>query len=111
MLIKEYRMRTTRDYNKVYKYGKKIPSRYILVFVLKSGQNISRFGFVTSKKVGNAVTRNKIKRRLRAVVQKNLPRLHQGYDLIIIARNSARHASAEQLEKDLMKAMQRAGAC
>ena len=49
-------------------------------------KNHNRYGFVTSKQLGKAVVRNRIKRRLREATRTLHPRLSQGYDIVVIAR-------------------------
>lgn len=59
------------------------------------GQN--RYGFMVSKRLGNAVTRNKVKRRLREVVR--LAELERGWDAVFIARRGAEKADYHELEQ------------
>lgn len=59
-----------------------------------------RLGLITTKKVGNAVIRNRIRRRLRGIVQRNGDRLVPGYWMVLIARKQAAEASSSQLEKE-----------
>lgn len=51
-----------------------------------------RFGFVVGKKVGKAVVRNKVKRRLRAACRECLPYLKSGFDAVFVARKGAAEA-------------------
>ncbi len=59
-----------------------------------------KLGLITTKKVGNAVIRNRIRRRLRGMVQRLGERLVPGYWIVLIARKAAAGASSEQLEKE-----------
>ncbi|MFT6556233.1 MAG: ribonuclease P protein component [Sneathiella sp.] len=70
-----------------------------------------RVGFTATKKVGNAVIRNRIKRRLRALADQILP-LHaeRGWDFVLIGRQSTPDRAFDDLEKDLMKALEKVGA-
>ena len=65
--------------------------------VLPNGLDRSRFCFVTGKRVGNAVARNRVKRRLREVVRNSAPA--PGWDTVLIARRGAGEADFRQLEK------------
>ena len=70
-----------------------------------------RLGFTVSKKVGNAVVRNRVKRRLRAAAEAVLPihaRAHR--DLVIIGRQNALRRSFAALQNDLEKALKKLGA-
>ena len=67
-----------------------------------------RFGLTASKKVGNAVTRNRARRRLRALANEILP-LHgmAGHDYVLIARNTTATRDFQDLRKDLIWALKR----
>lgn len=65
-----------------------------------------RFGLTASKKTGNAVTRNRIKRRLRALAMELLPQYgHSGYDYVMIGRVHTPGRSWSALQKDLSSAL------
>jgi ribonuclease P protein component len=108
MLNKKYRISNRKDYNYIYKNGKKIQSRYIIVFLAANNLEYDRFGIVTSKKVGNAVLRNKAKRRLRSIVQAHLPDLKTGFDLVIVARFNIKETIYAVLERDFLNAAKKA---
>lgn len=108
MLNKKYRISNKKDYNFIYKNGKKIQSRYIIVFMTANNLDYNRFGIVTSKKVGNAVLRNQSKRRLRSIVQLHLPDLKKGFDLVIVARFNIKEALFAALENDFLSAVKKA---
>lgn len=108
MLNKKYRINTKKEYDYIYKNGKRIQSRYIIVFVIPNNLEYSRFGFVTSKKVGNAVIRNRAKRQSRAIIQKNVEQIKTGYDYVIIARYNIKDAVFALLEKDFLIALKKA---
>ncbi len=81
-------------------------------FILQSGKHLetqvslTRFGYTASKKVGNAVARNRAKRRMRALVRLYSPALAlSGYDYVVIARGSLVGASFQSLEVDMQKAL------
>ena len=68
--------------------------------------NIIRVGFTATKKVGNAVIRNRAKRRMRSVALETLPKLGQrGIDYVFIARNSTTTTPYEALVGDTQKAL------
>ena len=65
-----------------------------------------RVGFTATKKIGNAVTRNLAKRRLRQIARSLLPRLGQvGYDYVFIARDTTTKRNFERLQQDAEKAL------
>lgn len=83
--------------------------RFVVVVVKKSGahaKNAGRVGFTVSKKVGNAVARNFVKRRLREIARAHKA-LWQGRDLVIIAKPEAAFQELRALEADLLGALKK----
>ena len=82
------RLHTSADFNKVFKYGKKLKTVFVDICVLKRKDNneIRRLGLVTSRKVGKAVKRNTAKRRLREIFRTNKHKLTPGLDIIFILK-------------------------
>jgi len=66
----------------------------------------ARFGFVVSRKIGNAVTRNRVKRRLRAIVRSHIAEVARGYDVIFIARPGAGDAGYASLDSAALHLLQ-----
>lgn len=70
-----------------------------------------RVGFTVSRKVGNAVVRNRVRRRLRAAVDAVLPeRAHAGFDLVLIGRTGGLTYPFDRIKSDLAAALARVGA-
>jgi ribonuclease P protein component len=111
MLNKNHRLRDNRSFNRVYKNGRRINGRYILLFVAESETAHNRFGIVTSKKTGKAVYRNLYKRRLRAILEKEMDKFKTSYDVIIIARYNIGEADFAALQKDMLIVLRKAGLC
>lgn len=109
MLAKEYRINQSRDYNNIYKNGKKVPGRYIIVYILENGLGFNRYGVVTSKKIGNAVNRNKIKRQLRAIIKNNLDKIKTSHDIVIVGRHKIGGTEYDLLENDYRIVMRKSG--
>jgi len=82
MLKKENRLKKKKDFDSVYKKGKTIAGKLVFLKILKNNLDISRFGFIISKKISKkAVIRNKIKRKLREIIKKEI--IKKGFDIII----------------------------
>jgi ribonuclease P protein component len=103
-------LKASRDFARVRQQGQSFPGRFVVLSVLKLGE-IPRFqfGLVTTRKLGNAVTRNRIRRLLREVVREQQLQLVDGLHLVIIARWRAPDASLEDLRHDLLRTARRAG--
>ncbi len=67
----------------------------------------SRFGIITTKRVGHAVTRNLLRRRVRELLRTHGSPLEQGHYVVLVVRNHAAKASYAELEKDLLKLLAR----
>ena len=80
-------------------------NRLLVLRALPNGLGHSRFGFVVSKRVGNAVSRNLVKRRLREVVRQY--RVKDGWDAVIIARRGAADAEFLQLKRSTNNLLRR----
>lgn len=109
MLAKQYRVSNSADYSSIYKNGRKIPGRYIIVYLLKNDLGYNRYGIVTSKKIGKAVVRNKIKRRLRAIIKDNMPKVKTSFDIVLIGRHKIGGTPFDLLEKDFTIVMRKSG--
>ncbi|GAB4469003.1 MAG: ribonuclease P protein component [Anaerolineae bacterium] len=100
------RLRHGEDFERVRRQGKRWNGTYLRLNVAPNGRPNSRFGFVVSRKVGNTVTRNRIKRRLRAAVRRRLADIAVGFDVVVIAHPSAAEASYHDLDASLGKLLQ-----
>jgi ribonuclease P protein component len=83
---KEERIRKKRDYTRIYEQGERIYSRRFTLVVCPSPTGVTRLGTTVSKKAGNAVQRNRIKRLLREFFRLNKARLPASQDIVIIAK-------------------------
>lgn len=111
MLKKEQRINHRKEYNNIYQDGKKIQGRHMVVFAKENTSATSRVGIVASKRVGNAVIRNRAKRRLRALIREMWPTFKANMDIVINARPSISATSYEELRKDLSITLRKAKLC
>lgn len=70
--------------------------------VLRTDRTATRFGFVTAKRVGNAVIRNRVRRRLREIVRTQLGQIDPGWDVVISARDNAGAATYAELRESVV---------
>ncbi len=85
------------EYALVYNKGSSRASYLLVMKALPNGLDLSRYGFSVSRRVGNAVVRNRVKRRLREILRRTT--LRPGWDIIFIVRTGAARASYVDLEK------------
>lgn len=115
MLPTEHRLRRREDFAAAVRRGRRA-GRPLLVVHLRSGTDphvpgetdpLARAGFVVSKAVGNAVVRNRVKRRLRHLIRDRLVLLPPGSLVVVRALPGAGEAGHDELARDLDTALQR----
>lgn len=109
MLASRYRLRLNADFQRVRHEGKTWTHRLIVMSAAPNRRDYSRFGFAASKRVGKAVIRNKVRRRMREVVRLKRQTIRAGWDLIFVARFSAAQATYAQIERAVDDLIKRAG--
>ncbi len=101
-----FRLTGSRRFSEIYQEGRSAANGLLVIRVLPNGLERSRFGFVVSKRVGNAVTRNQVKRRLREAIRQT--RVKEGWDAVFIARRGAEKAEYRQLKRAVDNLLRRA---
>lgn len=108
-MLKQEVLRRKSDFSRAYKKGKSIGDRYVVVFYIKNNLDYNRTAFLASKKVGNSVRRNRARRLMKESYRLLGLNFEQGYDFIIIARNTINDAKCADVEKSLRSALYRTG--
>jgi ribonuclease P protein component len=111
-------VRSPRDFQRVRAQGRRVSGKLLtlgyVAQVAQGGQDASslpqftRIGFSVSRRVGGAVVRNRVKRRLREVMRRRLAGIAPGYDLVVTARPDAASASVETLDQEIGALLARA---
>ncbi len=99
------------EFARVRKAGRSFGGRYLVLGVLydEALPVPFKFGFITTRKVGGAVARNRIRRRLRGILSEWGPRVQPAAYVVAIARKGADTAEFEDLRRDWIKLARRAG--
>lgn len=110
MLPKKNCLKKRNDFDRIFKRGLKVKEDFLSLRAIRNdSKNNSRFGFIVSQKVSKkAVLRNKIKRRLRALVVTRLSKTKKGLDVILIANPGLEKKDFWELEEILDAAFRRA---
>ena len=109
MLKQQYRLKKKYQFNYVYKVGKSSHGKFLmLVYTSSKNQNI-KVGISVSKKVGNAVKRNRARRLLREAISPFLPNLEKNCNLIVVAKQSIKGLKMNDVQKDLKHTLEKAG--
>mgnify|MGYP001599449317 CR=1 FL=1 len=103
---REVRLRQRKDFDAVFRKGRAWNNTLLVLRSLPNEMTHNRYGFVTSKRVGNAVVRNRVRRRLQESVRV-LP-LRPGWDVVVSAKTSAARADFHELNRAVVDLLARA---
>lgn len=105
-LSPQERIRKRKDFLFLYKKGNRYRGRYFSLIYLPNNLEFCRMAVVASKKIGNAVMRNRIKRWMRDLFRRNKDLLKNPVDIIIVAKKEAQDASWSKLKEDYVAAIE-----
>ena len=107
MFPREQRLTKAGEFTALIQHGRRLTEGPLMLRALRRDSGKARFGFAVSKRVGNAVVRNRTKRRLREILR-HLP-VDQGWDILVSARPTAASADYHALRYALISLLQRGG--
>ena len=99
---KSFRVKREKDFKAIFKDGTSFANRKFVVYQLENQQNHFRVGLSVSKKLGKAVTRNQIKRRIRHILLSVREHLADNVDFVVIARKGVEGLDYAEMEKNLL---------
>jgi ribonuclease P protein component len=105
---RRYRVRADRRFREIRQRGRSVSNDLLVLCALANDLPYSRFGFAVNSRIGNAVVRNRIKRRLREIMRLCMAGIRPGCDIILIARKPIRSADYHQLETACARLLRRA---
>lgn len=102
-------LKQPHEFRRLYNKGKSAVSPFFAIYCRKNHREMSRLGITTGVKLGNAVKRNRARRRIRALYRTNESCLAPGYDIVVVARTKViygKYANLEQSFRRLMKKLE-----
>jgi len=108
MLTKANRINTQGDFRRTMNKGKRVNSANLFITIRPTKDEATRFGFVVSKVVGNAVARNLVKRRLREIAAEVIAEFPTGIDAVVRPGATSINASFDELRTEVFAAVRRA---
>ncbi len=107
-MLKPNVLRRKKDFSAIYKKGKSIGDKYVVLFYRKNNSPYNRISFLASKKVGNSVKRNRARRLMKESFRQICHKLNsEHYDMIIIARNTINDLKCADVKESMEAAMRR----
>lgn len=97
------------EFRRAYARGKSYVSPVVVAYVLKNRCRALRVGVTTSKKIGNAVQRNRARRVIREAFRELSPRVRRGYDVVFVARGRTPFVKSTEVRMHMAKQLKAAG--
>jgi len=95
-------IKKNEEFRAIYQSGKSFANKYLVMYVKQSESETGRIGISVSKKVGNSVVRHRITRLLRESYRLNQSKFHSGWDMVVVARASAKGRSYYEINSALL---------
>ncbi len=103
-------IKRNNDFLRLYRRGKSAADAHFICYVAPNRLGKVRLGITTSKKIGNAVARNRARRVLRAAFREVLPQIASGKDIILVARTKTTFTKSTALTPILTTQLEKLGA-
>jgi ribonuclease P protein component len=105
---RRYRVRENEHFQKIRRHGISYSDKLLVICLTPNQLSYSRFGFSISSRIGKAVVRNQIKRRLREAIRLRMDFIEPGWDIVFIARAPIRHADYHEMDAACARLLRRA---
>ena len=102
-------LKKNSDFRRLYARGKSAVTPYLVLYCRPNRRGENRLGYTVSVKLGHAVVRNRVRRRLREIVRLSEPVLKQGWDIVVVARGRSVNAPYCRLEASFLEACGKLG--
>lgn len=90
------------EFKAVYKRGRSYVGAYLVLYTMPRTDQDAKLGITVSKKVGKAVTRNRVRRLVKETFRRNEMKVPKAYDYVVVARVRANQANYHDIEKNLL---------
>ena len=100
-------LKLNHEFRRLYSKGRTAASPYMAIYCRKTRLPYSRLGLTTGVKLGKAVRRNRVRRRLREIYRTNEWRLAPGWDIVVVARVKSVFAQYAQMEKSFLSLVEK----
>jgi len=97
------------EFKRLYNKGKSAASKYVVVYCIRNKTTGNRIGITVSTKLGGAVQRNRIRRRLKEIYRINEHLLRTGFNIVLVARMKSRYARWSELESSVLSLFEQLG--
>lgn len=107
---RKLRLRRREDFNRVYRQGRSFAnSQFVVYWRKQANPGCFRLGVSASSKLGGAVVRNRMRRRIKEIVRLNADKLLPEFDLVLIVRKPALAMSYKEMEGSVLHVLRKAG--
>ena len=96
-------MKYNYEFRRLYATGKSAATPLLALYCRRNRKGMSQLGVTVGAKVGKAVLRNRVRRRLKEIYRLNEADIRPGFDIVIVARVKSRDATYQQLEADFLR--------
>ena len=104
-------LKKNSDFRRLYAKGKSAATPYLVLYCRRNRTGENRLGYTVSTKLGHAVVRNRVRRRLREIYRLNSPALKQGWDIVVVARQRCVGADYHKMDAAFLRACRELGLC
>ena len=108
MLKKENRLTKRKEFAYIFRKSQSVASKYLILNYIPTKLDDFKVGFSVSKKIGNAVTRNKVKRKLRESFRLNVNKVNTKHNYIVVARKGIEELNFNEIQNNLIYVLKKA---
>ena len=102
-------LKQNHEFRRLYNKGKSAVSPYFVIYCRRTGRPVNRLGITTGVKLGNAVKRNRARRRIRELYRTHERMVSAGYDIVIVARTRVMFGRYAELERSFRQQVKKLG--